>query len=576
LIERIIIVVLDGVGAGELPDAAAYGDTGSNTLAHTAEAVGGLHMPHMERLGLGCVTPIRGVPPAESPGGAFGRMREASPGKDTITGHWEMAGVVLERAFPTYPHGFPADIMARFEAAIGTRTLGNVPASGTEIIQRLGAEHVATGYPIVYTSADSVFQIAMHEAVIPIERQYEICEIARGLLTGEHAVGRVICRPFEGSEGAFRRTERRKDYPLDPPPTVLDALVASGRRVHAIGKIYEIFNGRGISSWDHTTNNAAHTDALQAACASNDSALIFANLEDFDMLYGHRNDAAGMARALEEWDRRLPGILSALRPGDLLLITADHGNDPTTPSTDHSREYPFLLATGPSVRAATDLGERATYADIAATVREAFGLPQGGPGRSFLGEVLDRVRSSSDDALTVTPATSAEAETVIDILVEAARWHVEIGVTQWFPDLFTDLMRSEIERQIAQGEVYLARAGDEPVATLTLQWSDLEIWETDDGLAGYVHRLAVRRAWAGRRIGEALLRWAGARCAEAGKPYLRLDTTSRNPAICAYYERLGFEQRGINENAGWKPMRYERPAIDNKELGDRPGDASTD
>ncbi|HZP80846.1 MAG TPA: phosphopentomutase [Chthonomonadaceae bacterium] len=387
-IARLFIVVLDGVGAGELPDAANYGDAGSNTLAHTAAAVGGLKLPQMGRLGLGNILAIEGVPPSPAPLGCYGKMREASPGKDTITGHWEMAGVVLPRPFPTYPHGFPPEVIAAFEQAIGRKTLGNIPASGTVIIQQLGAEHVRTGSPIVYTSADSVFQIAMHEAVIPIEQQYEICEIARGLLTGEHEVGRVICRPFEGAEGSYRRTERRKDFPVTPPPTVLDALQQSGRAVHAIGKIYEIFNGRGISTWDHTTNNPAHVAALQTAAETNDSPLIFANLEDFDMLYGHRNDPQGMAKALEAWDVALPSILAALRPGDLFLITADHGNDPTTPSTDHSREYPFLLAYGPGLKVGGDLGTRATYADIAATVREAFGLPTGPHGTSFLSALL--------------------------------------------------------------------------------------------------------------------------------------------------------------------------------------------
>lgn len=387
-IARIFIVVLDGVGAGELPDAADYGDAGSNTLAHTALAVGGLKLPRMGHLGLGNILAIKGVPPSPAPLGCYGRMREASPGKDTIIGHWEMAGVVLPHPFPTYPHGFPPEIIAAFEQAIGTKTLGNVPASGTVILQQLGAEHVRTGYPIVYTSADSVFQIAMHEAVIPIEQQYAICEIARGLLIGEHEVGRVICRPFEGTEGNYRRTERRKDFPVTPPPTVLDALQQSGRAVHAIGKIFEIFNGRGISTWDHTTNNPAHIAALQTAAETNDSPLIFANLEDFDMLYGHRNDPQGMAKALEAWDAALPPILAALRSGDLFLITADHGNDPTTPSTDHSREYPFLIAYGPGLKAGGDLGTRATYADIAATVREAFSLPPDPHGTSFLSALL--------------------------------------------------------------------------------------------------------------------------------------------------------------------------------------------
>jgi phosphopentomutase len=385
---RIFIVVLDGVGAGELPDADRYGDVGSNTLAHTAEAVGGLRLPHMAQLGLGNIIPIAGVPPVALPSGGYGKMREASPGKDTITGHWEIAGVVLPRPFPTYPHGFPAEVIDAFERAIGTKTLGNIPASGTVIIQQLGAEHVRTGFPIVYTSADSVFQIAMHEDVIPIAGQYEICEIARRLLTGEHEVGRVICRPFTGAEGDFRRTERRKDFPVSPPPTLLDALVAAGRTVHAIGKIYEIFNGRGITTWDHTTNNPDHIAALLRAAQESQHDLIFANLEDFDMLYGHRNDPVGMAAALEAWDASLPALLAALRPGDLLLITADHGNDPTTPSTDHSREHPFLLAYAPGLHYGVNLGIRATYADIAATVRDAYGLPPDPHGTSFLPQML--------------------------------------------------------------------------------------------------------------------------------------------------------------------------------------------
>lgn len=387
-IHRIVLVVLDGVGAGELPDADRYGDVGSNTLAHTADAVGGLNLPRMGLLGLGNILPILGVPPAAAPAGGYGKMHEASPGKDTITGHWEMAGVVLPRPFPTYPHGFPPDLITAVESAFGTRTLGNRPASGTVILAELGEEHLRTGYPIVYTSADSVFQIAMHEEVIPIERQYALCEAARSLLRGEHAVGRVICRPFLGTPGAFRRTERRKDFPLSPPPTVLDALQKAGRSVHAIGKIYEIFNGRGISTWDHTTNNPDHIQALRRAVESCESPLVFANLEDFDMLYGHRNDPVGMARALELWDAALPEILAALLPGDLFLITADHGNDPTTPSTDHSRESPFLLAYGPGLQTGVNLGVRETYADIAATVRDAFGLPPGPRGVSFLPALL--------------------------------------------------------------------------------------------------------------------------------------------------------------------------------------------
>jgi len=383
-LQRIFLVVLDGVGAGELPDAAKYGDAGSDTLVHTAQAVGGLRLPNLGRLGLGNIRPIEGVPANTAAAGYWGRMRELSPGKDSVTGHWEMMGVVLERSFPTYPHGFPPEVMERFQAAIGTKTLGNYPASGTEIIDQLGDEHIRTGHPIVYTSADSVFQIAAHESVIPVERLYEICEIARAQLTGENAVGRVIARPFEGEPGAFRRTERRRDYPLTPPPTCLDALAASGRKVHAIGKIAEFFNGRGILSWDHTTNNADHMASLVRASRENDASLIFANFEDFDMLFGHRNDPRGFAAALETFDSALPQVLDNLRPTDLIVFTNDHGNDPTTPSTDHSREHAFLLAYSPALAGGRWLGDRASFSDLSATIRDAFGLPAGEHGESFL------------------------------------------------------------------------------------------------------------------------------------------------------------------------------------------------
>lgn len=387
LLERVILVVLDGVGAGELPDAHLYGDVGSNTLAHTAEAVGGLSLPTMQALGLGNILPLLGVPPVPKPEGLYGRLREASAGKDTITGHWELAGVVLSQPFPTFPHGFPQALLHEFEARIGTPTIGNYPASGTVIIQELGEKHLRTGYPIVYTSADSVFQIAMHEEKIPIERQYEICRIARELLRGEYEVGRVICRPFTGSPGQFQRTERRKDFPVAPPHNLLDSVFEAGKGVHAIGKIYEIFNGRSITQWDHTTNNAAHTQALFAAVQSSTCHLIFANLEDFDMLYGHRNNPQGMAQALETWDRALPEIVEALHPTDLLIITADHGNDPTTPSTDHSREYPFLLLYSPHMQRGFSVGDRETYADIAETVRAILGLELSGRGTSLLADI---------------------------------------------------------------------------------------------------------------------------------------------------------------------------------------------
>ncbi len=386
-VNRVIIVVLDGVGAGELPDAVAYGDSGSNTLANLARAAGGIALPNMARLGLGNILPIAGVEPAGRPLGYFGRMRERSPGKDSVTGHWEMMGIVLDEPFPTYPRGFPADVIREFEESIGRKTLGNVPASGTEIIRQLGEEHINTGFPIVYTSADSVFQVAAHDSVIPINQLYDYCRTARSLLQGEHAVGRVIARPFEGEPGGFRRTERRKDFPLDPPRNVLDILAESGRKAHAIGKISEFFNGRGIHSWDQTTNNAAHIQALITAVQSSPSDLIFANLEDFDMLYGHRNDAPGFARALETFDASLPSIMDAMRTGDLLVLTNDHGNDPTTPSTDHSREYAFLLAYSPALPGGKDLEIRDTFADLGAMVLETFGLTPPPNGRSFLREM---------------------------------------------------------------------------------------------------------------------------------------------------------------------------------------------
>jgi len=387
--QRVILIVLDSVGCGDAPDAAAYGDAGSNTLANMARAVGGLHLPHLGRLGLGNLTGIQGVPPTESPVGAFGRLTEVSAGKDTTTGHWELAGVPVLRPFPTYPHGFPADLMAEFERRIGRRTLGNVPASGTVIVQQLGEQHVRTGWPIVYTSADSVFQVAAHEAVIPLDELYAICQVARALLTGDHAVGRVIARPFVGEPGHFTRTEHRRDFSLAPErDTILDALKAAGQPVMGVGKIEDIFANRGLTDSRHATNNRDCVGALMDFVAAGDRGLIFANLVDFDMLYGHRNDPAGYARALEEFDRQLPGIEAALRPGDLLMLTADHGNDPTNDSTDHSRERVPLLVVGPAVRPGANLGTRASFADVAATVAGWLGVAWSGAGRSFLTEML--------------------------------------------------------------------------------------------------------------------------------------------------------------------------------------------
>jgi len=386
---RAILIVLDSVGVGAAPDAAAYGDEGSNTLANTARAVGGLRLPNLGRLGLGNLADVLGVPPEPHPAGAYGRMQEASAGKDTTTGHWEIAGIISTRPLPTYPNGFPPEVIQEFERRIGRKTLGNYPASGTVIIEELGPEHLRTGYPIVYTSADSVFQIAAHEEVIPVEELYRMCRIARELLTGEHAVGRVIARPFVGEPGRFVRTDRRRDFSLEPPrPTLLDRLQEAGQPVWAVGKIEDIFAGRGITEAVHIHDNMDGVDQTLAFMARVDRGLIFTNLVDFDMLYGHRNNPRGYADALEAVDRRVPEVLAALREEDILFFTADHGNDPTTPSTDHSREMVPLLVTGPQVRPGVDLGVRPTFADLGQTVAEYLGAAPLEAGTSFLGEVL--------------------------------------------------------------------------------------------------------------------------------------------------------------------------------------------
>lgn len=376
------LVVLDSVGIGEAPDASHYGDEGAATLPHVAEAVDGLSLPNMERLGLGLIATIAGVPPAAHPTGAHGTMVERSPGKDTTTGHWEIAGVILERAFPTYPSGFPVDVIAEFERRIGTETLGNVPASGTEIIDRLGSEHIASGKPIVYTSADSVFQLAAHIDVVPLERQYEMCRIARRLLVAEHEVGRVIARPFRGEPGSFERTKDRHDFSVAPPPTILDSLVDRGLEVRAVGKVADIFAGRGVTRSRPTASNDEGITAIIEELGDIDAGLVFANLVDFDQAYGHRNDPQGYARALEHFDRRLPEIIAALGDDGILILTADHGNDPTTHSTDHSRERVPVLVAGAGV-AAVDVGERPTFADCGATVAELLGVPVRTPGSSF-------------------------------------------------------------------------------------------------------------------------------------------------------------------------------------------------
>lgn len=389
---RIIWIVLDSVGIGEMPDAADYGDTGSDTLGNIARRRV-LHLPNLGALGIANIRPIEGLPPVAYVEGAYGRCALASPGKDTTTGHWEMVGVHLDKPFPLYPNGFPPEIMQEFERRIGRPTLGNIPASGTEIIKELGEQHVNTGAPIVYTSADSVFQIAMHEETIPLWEQYRICETAREVLRGKHEVGRVIARPFEGTPGAFKRTTNRKDYAVPPPRgMLLDRLQESKVHVISVGKIFDVFLGRGITEYDKTKTNAEGMTKTLAAMAEGKDGLIFVNLVDFDMLYGHRNDVEGYARALEEVDAWVPAFRAALQPGDLAIFTADHGCDPTTPSTDHSREYVPLLAFGPQVRQDTNLGTRSTLSDIGQTVAENFGtsIAQGTSFLSTLSSVAEK------------------------------------------------------------------------------------------------------------------------------------------------------------------------------------------
>jgi phosphopentomutase len=384
--QRVIWIVLDSVGIGEMPDASAYGDAGSDTLGNMAKQRA-LRLPHFSKLGLANIKPLTGLPAEASPVGAFGKCTLASPGKDTTTGHWEMVGIHLEKPFPLFPNGFPREILQAFEDRIGRATIGNKAASGTEIIKELGEEHVRTGSPIVYTSADSVFQIAAHEDVIPIWEQYKICEAARDILRGPFEVGRVIARPFTGEPGAFARTSNRHDYAVPPPRgMLLDQLAERKVPVHSVGKIFDVFLGRGISVYDKTKTNAEGMRTTLEAMDVTKEGLIFVNLVDFDMLYGHRNDVEGYARALEEADAWVPSLLAATRAEDLVIFCADHGCDPTTPSTDHSREYTPLLAYSPSARGGIDLGTRATLSDIGQTVAENFGATIT-KGTSFLQEL---------------------------------------------------------------------------------------------------------------------------------------------------------------------------------------------
>jgi phosphopentomutase len=385
-VERVLLLVCDSFGVGDAPDAAAYGDAGSDTLGNCARAVGGLRVPVLEGLGLGYLTRIEGVAPRAEPGTAHGRLTERSAGKDTTTGHWEMAGIVLDRPFPLYPEGFPPEVIEPFERAIGRKVLGNVPASGTEIIERLGAEHLRTGRPIVYTSGDSVFQIACHVDVVPLETLYEWCRIARGILVGEHSVGRVIARPFEGEPGSFRRRPERRDFSVPPPgPTLLDRCLEAGVAVYGVGKIRDIFAERGLTEAVYSDSNDHGIDLTLGYLRRPGPALVFTNLVDFDSKYGHRNDPQGYARAVEALDGRLPELIAAL-DGGVLFLTGDHGCDPTTPSTDHSRERTPLLAAG-LVGGPYDVGTRGCFGDLGATVAELLGVPWDLVGASFAGEV---------------------------------------------------------------------------------------------------------------------------------------------------------------------------------------------
>ena len=385
--KRAVILILDGVGIGEAPDAAKYGDAGSDTLGNVARASGGLKLPHLERFGLGNIRPLEGLARRGDAVGAWGTMRPASAGKDSTSGHWEIAGVHLERPFPTFPNGFPSEVIERFARESGRGVIGNVVGSGTDVIDRYADEQGATGSWIVYTSADSVFQIAANEDVIPLVELYRACEIARAMLTPPHEVSRVIARPFAGASGSYMRTANRRDYSIEPPAeTLLDALAKAGIPRAGVGKVDDLFAGRSIAS-KHTASNAEGIRGIKNWLSNAESGLLFANLVDFDQLYGHRNDVAGFYSALREFDAALPSITSRLKEDDLLFITADHGNDPTTPSTDHARERVPLLAGGMRV-VPRDLGERETFSDLGATVAEWFGLSFRGRGKSFLAELI--------------------------------------------------------------------------------------------------------------------------------------------------------------------------------------------
>jgi phosphopentomutase len=386
LTRRAAVIVLDGVGVGAAPDADAYGDVGSDTLGNLSRAVGGLELPNLEAAGLGNIAPLAGVAPTSHACASWGTLVPQSAGKDSTTGHWEIAGLHLARPFPTYPNGFPDSLLREFSARTGRGVIGNLAASGTEVISRFGAEHEKTGSWIVYTSADSVFQIAAHENVVPLPELYRACAIARALLVAPHDVSRVIARPFAGRAGDYKRTPNRRDYSIAPPAeTLLDALAAAGIDRHGVGKVDDLFAGRSLQA-EHTTSNADGIIRIRKWLQNAESGFLLANLVDFDQVYGHRNDVAGFYTALREFDAALPSLLSTLREADLLFITADHGNDPTTPSTDHARECVPMLAFGSRVRPAS-VGRRDTFSDLGATVADWFGVPFAGRGRSFLAEL---------------------------------------------------------------------------------------------------------------------------------------------------------------------------------------------
>ncbi len=389
-INRIIVIVLDSVGIGEAPDAAAFGDVGSHTLGNIARVMGGLHVPHMEAMGLANIAILEGVAPQTEPEAAYGKMAEVSAGKDTTSGHWELMGIHLTRSFPVFPDGFPPEVMDRFEAETGRGWLANYPASGTVILDELGEEHMRSGKLIVYTSGDSVFQIAAHEEIVPVDELYRYCEIAREILRGKYEVGRVIARPFVGTPGNFARTANRHDYSVLPPePTVLNSLKDAGLMVYAVGKIEDIFAGVGITDAVHTLHNMDGVDKTIAAMLERrERGLIFTNLVDFDAKYGHRNNPQGYANALAEFDQRLPEIMEALAEDDVLVLTADHGNDPTTAGTDHSREYVPILITGAQVRAGVNIGVRESFADLAATIADVLDVKPPPQGESFKSLIL--------------------------------------------------------------------------------------------------------------------------------------------------------------------------------------------